>query len=449
MASKHDALETPLSTAYSPQDDDLTLADGNGNSSGGGGGGGGNGGSPPSPVRLVNYPRIILFTAAVYLAFQFFDAITKALLLFFGAFLLAIVLNAPVRWLESHGVKRGMSVAGVALILLSCFGTLAYIGGPRVVGEAATFVQEAPQRAKQLQNRVGAATKDYPAVAEFLNSKEMKPETLLKRAQPLLPRIGRYTLDFFGLLAMLLFVVVVALFTLAAPQPLIRGLLSAVPPGHRAVTTRALTRIVGQLESWAVATLLLMLAVGTICGVGLWAIGIPNALFFGILAGIGEGIPTIGPILSAIPPTMVALAADPTKALWVAGLFLIVQFLENYLLVPWIMSRNLNLHPVSIMFFVFSLGALVGVVGALMAVPAALITKVIFEEFYEKKRAPKLDALDAAADQIVRAGSRPSLENREQGTGDWGGNAEAASTTLDTTGQAAGTPSPAEKSSAP
>jgi hypothetical protein len=72
------------------------------------------------------------------------------------------------------------------------------------------------------------------------------------------------------------------------------------------------------------------------------------------------------------------------------------------------MSRNLNLHPVSILFFVLALGSLLGVAGALLAVPTAIIVKILWEEFYLRKRAPREDALDAAADAVLRAGSGSS-----------------------------------------
>ena len=359
------------------------------------------------PVRVVNYGRIILFAAGVYLAFTLFDTIARALLLFLTAFLLAIILNAPVRWLENRGVKRGISAAGVALIVLGSLVTAGFVVGPPLGREVTSLIQNAPQRVDRLRANVEALAERNPLLSGVLESDLLTTEALMKRGQALLPRIGRYTLGFFGALTAGFFVLVIALYTLGAPKPLVRGVLSAVPPAYRTEATHALTRIVGQLEAWALATLLLMLIVGVVCGVGLWAIGVPNALLFGILAGIGEAIPTIGPILSALPPIAVMLAEDPTKALWVAVLFLVVQQLENNVLVPMIMARNLNLHPVSILFFVLALGAFVGVLGALLAVPAAIIVKVCYEEFYAKKRAPKQEALDAAVDQILRAGTRP------------------------------------------
>jgi predicted PurR-regulated permease PerM len=360
-------------------------------------------------VRVVNYPRIILFAAGVYLTITFIDAIAKALLLFFGAFLIAIVLNAPVRALENRGVPRGASAAGVALLTLGLLVAAGFVVGPTIAEEAAELGRDAPKRLQAVQERAEALTARYPALGGLVQKGgPLTTESLTERAQSLLPRVGRFTIGFFGVLTAFFFALVIALYTLGAPRPLIRGLISAVPPGYRTEATHALTRIVGQLESWALATLLLMLIVGIISGLGLWALGVPNPLLFGVIAGFGEAIPTIGPILSAVPPILVSLGTDqPIRALWVAVLFLVVQQLENNLLVPFIMARSLKLHPVSILFFVIALGAFVGVLGALLAVPATIIVKVLFEEFYEKKRFSKGSALDDAADKILRAGARP------------------------------------------
>lgn len=373
-------------------------------------------GATTTTVRHVisDYPRIILFAVGVFLFLRFFEHISQALLLFLFAILLAIVLNAPVRFLEARGVKRGISVAGVALILLTGIGTAVYLGGPRVAQEAVSIAQEGPERAARVRESIVRQTRNYPQVAEFIekNGSAFNSATLTKNATALLPRIGRYTLSFVGALATGFFLFVVTLYIVAQPKPLIKGVLSAVPPAYRKEAAHALTRIVGQLEAWALATLLLMVIIGVLCGVGLAFLHVPNALLFGILAGFGEAIPTIGPILSAVPPFAVAVADDPAKGGQVLLLFLVVQQLENNLLVPWIMSRNLNLHPVSILFFVVALGSLLGVAGALLAVPTAIIVKILWEEFYLRKRAPREDALDAAADAVLRAGERIKKGNR-------------------------------------
>jgi predicted PurR-regulated permease PerM len=87
-------------------------------------------------------------------------------------------------------------------------------------------------------------------------------------------------------------------------------------------------------------------------------------------------------------------------------LFLGIQQAENNLLVPLILGTRLKLHPVSILFFVIALGSVLGLAGALFAVPSAIVTKVLWEEFYLRHRQPRAAALDRAADQILCAGTR-------------------------------------------
>jgi predicted PurR-regulated permease PerM len=377
--------------------------------------------APPSPTParpaaavIGSTPRLILFAAGAFLAYRFFDAISQTMLLFFMAFVVAIVLNAPVRLLEKRGVRRSVSAAGVALIVLGGMTAAGYLAGPPLAEQATRLAQNAPQGMKRIRGRIDKFTDQYPALRTVVRGESFSDKNAAKEAQRALPKVGRFTLGVLGGFASLLFLLVTALYTLGAPHALVRGAIAAVPPGYRRPATRAMTRIVGQIESWALATLLLMVIVGTLCGLGLWAIGVPNALLFGVIAGLGEGIPTIGPILSAVPPLIVAFADEPRKAMWVAGLFLVVQQVENNILVPIIMGRSLKLHPVSILFFVLALGAVLGILGALLAVPATIITKVLYEEFYLRPRRPHAAALDRATTQVIQAGSRSGVKKAQR-----------------------------------
>lgn len=344
-------------------------------------------------VRVINLQRAVFAAAGLYLLYAFAAAVLRVLLLFFLAFLAAAVLNVPVRWLAARGVPRGLSAAAIALIVLGGLGSAAYFGGPPLANQAAVLVQSAPQRIQRLQDRVDDLAQKYPSLQPVVAGSASGSLDLSRQAAALLPRIGHYGLRLLGDIAAAFVVFVLALYMLASPKPLLRGVIAAVPASYRPQTVRALARILEQLEAWALATLALMAIVGTLCGLGLWALGIPNPLLFGLVAAIGEAIPTVGPIVSALPPLAVALADRPIEALWVALLFLGVQQVENNLLVPLIMGRSVKLHPVSILFFVLALGALLGLLGALLAVPTAIVTKVLWEEFSLNARRPDEDAL--------------------------------------------------------
>lgn len=354
-------------------------------------------------VRVVNLRRALLLAAGLYLLYAFASAVVRVLLLFFLAFLVAAVLNGPVRRLAARGVPRGLSAAVIALLVLGCLGAAVYFGGPPLANQAAAVVQSGPQRLQRLQQRVETLARKYPALQPVVTGSNDNSINLRSRVASFLPRLGRYGLKLLGDLGAALVVLVVALYLLASPQPLLRGGLAAVSPRYREQTARALARILQQMESWALATLALMVIVGTATGLGLWALGVSNPLLFGLIAGLGEAIPTVGPIVSALPPMAVALADAPIKALWVALLFLGVQQAENNLLVPLIMGRGVKLHPVSILFFVLTLGALLGLLGALIAVPTAIVTKVVWEEFSRNTREADGDALDQETARIFQA----------------------------------------------
>jgi putative permease len=98
---------------------------------------------------------------------------------------------------------------------------------------------------------------------------------------------------------------------------------------------------------------------------------------------------------------LVALAADPTQAVWVAVLFLVVQQIENNLIVPLVMARAVDVHPLSVTFMMLAMGALLGVVGALIALPTVVVIKTLYQELYLKQRVADPEALAAQSDRIV------------------------------------------------
>jgi predicted PurR-regulated permease PerM len=99
-----------------------------------------------------------------------------------------------------------------------------------------------------------------------------------------------------------------------------------------------------------------------------------------LIAGVGEMIPIVGPILSAVPAVAVALSVSPTLALGVIVFFFAQQQLENHILVPKIMQRQVGISAVTVIIALLIGGSLLGIVGAILAVPTAAILQVLFQE---------------------------------------------------------------------
>jgi predicted PurR-regulated permease PerM len=346
-------------------------------------------------VQVTNFRSLVFWALAVYLVVQFLDAITLTLIVFGLAFFIAIVLDPPIRKLDKRGFSRGASVAIIALGLFTVIGVAGVITIPTLVRQGVELSRNGPVYIARVEERLIAVAGNVPGLGDDMTVAELESRAS-ELGKKFLPQVGRFSLTILGGLFSLLMVTVIALYTLANPEPLVRGAVRALPKQHRHMALRILARTSRELQTWVRATFWLMLWIGVICGLGLWVLGVKSPLLFGLVAALGEAIPTIGPIISAVPPIIVCLADDPTKALWVALLYLVVQQLENNLLVPRIMSKAMNLHTVSILFCVVSMGALMGPLGILLATPLCATVKVAYDEMVIRPRRVAASSVGAA-----------------------------------------------------
>lgn len=121
------------------------------------------------------------------------------------------------------------------------------------------------------------------------------------------------------------------------------------------------------------------LVIGVVTGVGLALLGVPYAALFGVLAGLLEGIPLLGPFLAAVGPFAFALEQSLTQALLVAAFFIALQQAEDKILIPRLQSETTGLHPLTVTLSILVFGALFGVVGIILAVPLAAAGQGVIE----------------------------------------------------------------------
>jgi predicted PurR-regulated permease PerM len=182
-------------------------------------------------------------------------------------------------------------------------------------------------------------------------------------------------------------VVVVALYMAYDPGSIISGFLRLIPDSRREDARELMQNLAERLHGWVVGTGLAMIIVGTGAGVGLWLIGVPMALSFGILAGLLEIIPYFGPLAGALLPTLVALVISPVKALLVVGLFVVLHLVDANLIQPQILGRHTRLHPVVVIVSFLFLGDLLGFAGFILAIPGAAFLATLIDEIISKSPA--------------------------------------------------------------
>lgn len=190
-------------------------------------------------------------------------------------------------------------------------------------------------------------------------------------------------------------------FTLMNPRPIFGAVFSLVPERHHDKTLTIMQRIGKFVPGWAGATLLGMLTIGLLVFLLMWPIfGFMDALVLGLIAGIMEAVPYLGPLLSAVPALLFAVGKGGMTPLWVVLAYCAVQALENNVILPFIMSRGMKLHPVAMVFSMLICVAAFGVLGVLVAAPLVAIVGILHDELYRKRFLPTVT--DADLDRLAR-----------------------------------------------
>ena len=181
----------------------------------------------------------------------------------------------------------------------------------------------------------------------------------------------------FGLLTIL----ILAFYLLLDSRQMFKNFIALFPRAKRAQVEDVSRRISSKVSAWLAGQLLLAAIIGTTAAIGLKLLGVPYFFVLALIAGLGEMIPVVGPILSAIPAVAVALTVSPATALFVGIFFLVQQQIENHLLVPKIMERQVGVSAGIVIMALLIGGSLLGIVGAILAVPTAAVLQVVFQEF--------------------------------------------------------------------
>ncbi len=199
------------------------------------------------------------------------------------------------------------------------------------------------------------------------------PTTLRDRLIAQLGGVTRYLLHAVGstlsMLAGIVLVIFLAIYLAIDPSTYRRGLLHLVPQRARAQTDEILGGIAVTLRRWLVTQLIAMIVIGAVSTIVLMALKVRAAVPLGILAGLLEFVPTVGPILSALPAIAMGFVDSPEKALAVAIAYVGIQFVENHLLIPILMKEGVNLPPALTIVMQALMAIVFGILGLLVAVP--------------------------------------------------------------------------------
>jgi predicted PurR-regulated permease PerM len=333
---------------------------------------------PAEEVRsLILYG--IAMTAVIAIVLWCAFIVRDALLIVYVSILFAMGFSPIVRVIErprflaiTQRLPRWLAILILYVAILGTITLVLFLIFPPLVHQAQGLWDKAPDM--------------FDRVQDFLISKGVLQEHLtIREAVARAPgsggdtvnRVARTVANVAGGILGVVTILILTFYMLVDSGSLRDQALLLFPRRHRRRVAAASREAMLKVSAWLGGQLLLAGVIGTTSAIALWAFGIPFFYVLALLSAVGEMVPVVGPILSAIPAVAVASTVSLQKVLLVLIFFFVQQQLENHILVPKIMSRQVGVSAVTVIVSLLIGGSLLGIVGALLAVPTAAILQVV------------------------------------------------------------------------
>ncbi len=310
--------------------------------------------------------------AKVFLAFVVFLLIyyIKDILVLFFIVLLLVAAFRPLVDKWEKKIKRLPAVLLLLLLFLLVLTFLIYIIVPPLFQQLAAFINNLPD----IVSRFGFLSHYKAEIVSGIKS-------MTNNADVITGRFVSLTASIVGIIAGILTVIVMTIYLLLDKDGLKKFVTTVVPVDSQEAVINLAKKMSMKVGEWFRGQLILSAIIAIVDTVGLLIIGVPYALALGVLSGVLEVIPAIGPIIAGAIAALVALTISPLKAIFVIALYIIVQQLENNLLVPKIMQKAVGLSPVVIILALLIGAKLFGIIGAIIAVPASALISVAVQDW--------------------------------------------------------------------
>ncbi|MEO6001749.1 MAG: AI-2E family transporter, partial [Opitutus sp.] len=318
--------------------------------------------------------RIVLIAVSIgSLVFLGWKLIDVALLAF-GGIVFAAVLRALAHVFVVHfRWSERWSIVAVLVLLVILFGGLGWLFGAQLARQAEELRTQLPIAVATVQQRIEEWSGGRFKLSAF------QPPSDTAKVVGNFAKVAGITAGVVGHGVVMFFV---GLYLAFDPDVYVRGVVRLFPTNRRKQVGAALTAAGEALRKWLVGQLASMAVVGVLTGIGLAFAHVPLALALGVLAGLLDFIPVVGPVIAIIPGLILALSVDPKTALWAAVVYIAVQQLENHVIVPLAQRWSVNLPPAIAILAIVALGLLFGVMGVLFAMPLTVVLVVLVKKLY-------------------------------------------------------------------
>lgn len=319
------------------------------------------------------------FIVLIYFMYKYRVTVGAIIKPFIFSIILAYLLNPIVQVFERRKIRRIYSVIIVYLLFLALIFLFAVVLIPRLIKDIKILVENLPQYTLQFQ----ALVRDFQN--SYMNSnlpqglKDIIDENILN-LQDLIAVTLQSTLDSvmntFSKILNVIIVPVIVFYLLKDAEYFKKQSMLLLPKKHRNKALLLFRDIDNAFGKFIRGQIIVALFIGILTTIALTIIEVKYAVFLGLFAGVANIIPYFGPIIGIIPTVFFALFDSPTKALYAAGAFVLIQQIESGILTPKIIGESVGVHPVYVILSLFIGGKLVGIAGMILAVPVLVAIKL-------------------------------------------------------------------------
>jgi len=324
--------------------------------------------------------RAVALAAALTLIALLVQQLITLLLAVVVMVIIALPLARTADIAQRHRIPRVFGALAGLLAVLGVIALLGYFIVPAFVDQVKQFANTLPHTIDRTERYIHGLTGVKKQtlsneVTSFVQGYTHNPKKLIAP----LESVG---LSVVGIVALLVVIIITALYIAISPRPLTDGVLSIIPAERRDVGRRVMSRIARSWRGWLAAMAIDMLVLGGLLYLGMRIVGLPFALGFAVFSALLTVIPNYGSIISAVPPILLGLSISPGKAVLVLLVYLIVNQIEGNLILPLVMSRTVNLHPAVVAIGVLVMASLFGLIGVIISIPLISLAVILVEELW-------------------------------------------------------------------
>jgi len=351
----------------------------------------------PVPVRTIL--ATIGLVLATLIAIRMVQLLANVIGLLVVAGFFAIVLTPAVDFLERRGMRRSLSTIVVFLVGLSLLGGMLVVFIQPIAREVNGFIDDFPEfveNAREGRGPTGRLVQRFDIDTYIEENQEEWQQGLRNAGAPALGVLRRVA---GGVFAFLTILVLTFLMVLEGPK-LTAASLTAISSRYRERVRHVAADCAKAVTGYMAGNLLISVVAGVTTFVFLTIAGVPFAGVLGLWVAFADLIPLVGATLGAIPTIGVAFLSSPGRGIAALIFYIVYQQLENHILQPTIMSRTVAINPLAVLVSVLVGVQLFGVVGALLAIPAAGILQVIVRNIYDEREGRLKEEPTVGTDEI-------------------------------------------------